>query len=144
MLRHPFARVMERQGDKGERRGQPASSPLSLEAIAARLAALDAGQAAMNGALGLMLDTLHTQTVLLRKLGEFAAEDAVPSPLLKTLQELTAAIMDLDASVGDVERKFDGLAQLLSVAFEMPLGEGAPGQNGPEPPQGLAAERGGG
>ncbi|WP_234730052.1 hypothetical protein [Acidocella facilis] len=108
---------------------------MSLEAIAARLAALDAGQAAMNGALGLMLDTLHVQTTLLRKLSEFAAADSAPSPLLKTLQGLTAAIMDLDASVGEVERKFDGLAQVLSAAFGVPLGEAPPAQNGQEWPQ---------
>ena len=121
---------MESPNDKANRRGSPASSPLSLEAIASRLAALDAGQAAMNGALGLMLDTLHVQTTLLRKLGEFATADSAPSPLLKTLQGLTAAIMELDASVGDVERKFDGLAQLLRSAFGEP-----PDQNGPEWPQ---------
>lgn len=126
---------MERQGDKAEhRRGQP-SPPLSLETIAVRLTALDAGQAAMNGALSLMLDTLHVQTTLLHKLNEFAAEDAAPSPLLATLQSLTAAIMELDASVGDVERKFDGLAQILSVAFGMSSAEASPGQNGPELPQ---------
>lgn len=117
---------MERQGDRADRRGVSTSSHLSLEAIAARLTALDAGQAAMNGALGLMLDTLHVQTTLLRKLSEFAAEDSAPSPLLKTLQDLTAAIMELDASVGDVERKFDELAQFLSVAFGVPSGEGQP------------------
>ena len=135
---------MERQGDKTEhRRGQPAP-PLSLEAIAARLTSLDAGQAAMNGALSLMLDTLHVQTTLLRKLNEFAAEDAVPSPLLTTLQGLTAAIMELDASVGDVERKFDGLAQILSVAFGGPPAEASSSQNGPEWPQGPAMDGEGG
>lgn len=135
---------MERHGDRADRRGPPASSHLSLEAIATRLAALDAGQAAMNGALGLMLDTLHVQTTLLRKLSEFAAADSAPSPLLKTLQGLTAAIMDLDASVGDVERKFDGLAQVLRVAFGMPLGETPPDQNGPEWPQSPAMDGEGG
>ncbi len=135
---------MERQGDKTERRGAPASSYLSLEAIAARLTALDAGQAAMNGALSLMLDTLHVQTTLLRKLSEFAAEDAAPSPLLTTLQGLTAAIMELDASVGDVERKFDGLAQILSVAFGVPSAEAAPGHNGADWPQGQAMDDEGG
>ena len=135
---------MNRQGDRAERREAPASPPLSLEAIAARLAALDAGQAAMNGALSLMLDTLHVQTTLLRKLNEFAAEDAVPSPLLTTLQGLTAAIMELDASVGDVERKFDGLAQILSMAFGGPPAEASPSQNGPEWPQGPAMDSEGG
>jgi len=126
---------MERQGEKADRKGPPTSSHLSLEAIAKRLAALDAGQAAMNGALGLMLDTLHVQTTMLRKLSEFAIEDSAPSPLLKTLQGLTAAIMDLDASVGNVERKFDGLAQVLSVALGVPPGEVPPDHNGPEWPQ---------
>ena len=135
---------MERQGDKAERRGGQPSSPLSLEAIAARLAALDAGQAAMNGALSLMLDTLHVQTTLLRKLSEFAAEDAAPSPLLTTLQGLTAAIMELDASVGDVERKFDGLAQILSMVFGGPPAEKPSDQNGAAWPQGPAMDGEGG
>jgi len=126
---------MERQGEKADRKGPPTSSHLSLEAIAKRLAALDAGQAAMNGALGLMLDTLHVQTTMLRKLSEFAIEDSAPSPLLKTLQGLTAAIMDMDASVGNVERKFDGLAQVLSVALGVPPGKVPPDHNGPEWPQ---------
>jgi hypothetical protein len=115
-----------------------------LETIAARLTSLDAGQAAMNGALGLMLDTLHVQTTLLRKLSEFAAEDAAPSPLLTTLQCLTAAIMELDASVGDVERKFDGLAQILSMAFGMSSAEASPGQNRPEWPHDLPLDDEGG
>lgn len=135
---------MERHGDRADLRRPPASSHLSLEAIATRLAALDAGQAAMNGALGLMLDTLHVQTTLLRKLSEFAAADSAPSPLLKTLQGLTAAIMELDASVGDVERKFDGLAQVLSVAFGVPRGEAPPDHNGPEWPQGPTMDGEGG
>jgi hypothetical protein len=127
---------MERQGDKAERRGGQPSPPLSLEAIAARLAALDAGQAAMNGALSLMLDTLHVQTTLLRKLNEFAAEESAPSPLLTILQGLTAAIMELDASVGDVERKFDGLTQILSVAFGGQHVETPSDQTGAAWPQG--------
>ena len=135
---------MERPSDRADRKGPPASSHLSLEAIATRLAALDAGQAAMNGALGLMLDTLHAQTTLLRKLGEFAAADSATSPLLKTLQGLTAAIMELDASVGDVERKFDGLAHVLKVAFGVPLSEASPDHNGPEWPHGPAMDGEGG
>jgi hypothetical protein len=127
-----------------DHRGASTASHLSLETIAARLTALDAGQAAMNGALGLMLDTLHVQTTLLRKLSEFAAEDSAPSPLLKTLQGLTAAIMELDASVGDMERKFDGLAQILSMAFGMPPGEVPPDHNGLEWPEDQAMDGEGG
>jgi hypothetical protein len=131
---------MERQSDRADRNGLPTSSHLSLETIAARLTSLDAGQAAMNGALGLMLDTLHVQITLLRKLSEFAAEDSAPSPLLKTLQGLTAAIMELDASVGDVERKFDGLAQVLSTAFGVPIGDDPPDYKGPEWPHDQARD----
>lgn len=98
----------------------------------------------MNGALGLMLDTLHAQTNLLRKLGEFAAEEPAPSPLLKTLRDLTAAIMDLDASVGDVERKFDELAQVLTVAFSAPPGDGAATREGSGWPQTPVADGKGG
>jgi hypothetical protein len=131
---------MERQSDRADRNGLPTSSHLSLETIAARLTALDAGQAAMNGAVGLMLDTLHVQTALLRKLSEFAAEDSAPSPLLKTLQGLTAAIIELDASVEDVERKFDGLAQVLSTAFGVPIGDNPPDYKGPEWPHDQARD----
>jgi hypothetical protein len=131
---------MERQGERADRNGLPTSSHLSLETIAARLTALDAGQAAMNGAVGLMLDTLHVQTALLRKLSEFAAEDSAPSPLLKTLQGLTAAIIELDASVEDVERKFDGLAQVLSTAFGVPIGDNPPDYKGPEWPHDQARD----
>ncbi len=98
----------------------------------------------MNGALGLMLDTLHVQTTMLRKLSEFATADSAPSPLLKTLQGLTEAIMDLDASVGDVERKFDGLAHVLKVAFGVPLSEASLDHNRPEWPHGPAMEGEGG
>ena len=135
---------MERRGEGPEGNGRSPAAHLSLEAIATRLVALDAGQAAMNGALGLMLDTLHAQTNLLRKLAEFAAEDPAPSPLLKTLHELTAAIMELDASVGDVERKFDGLARVLTMTFAVPLGEEAPDREMPDGPRAAAADGEGG
>ena len=135
---------MERQGEGPEGKGRSLAAHLSLEAIAARLAALDAGQAAMNGALGLMLDTLHAQTNLLRKLAEFAAEDSAPSPLLKTLQELTAAIMELDASVGDVERKFDQLSRARAATLAAPQGEGVPGREMPDGPRTVVADGEGG
>jgi len=135
---------MERRYDRLNNQASAPAERLSLEAVAARLAALDAGQAAMNGALGLMLDTLHAQTNLLRKLAEFAAEDSAPSPLQKTLQELTAAIMELDASVGDVERKFDKLARVLTATFAAPLDEGLPCREMPDGPRAAAPDDEGG
>ncbi len=113
---------MTRQGINAGADGATPAQRLTLDVIAKRLSALDAGQAAMNAALGLMLDTLHAQTTLLRKLAEFATEDSAPSPLLKTLQDLTSAIMQLDASVGDVERKFDRLAELLVAGAASAMG----------------------
>ena len=56
--------------------------------IIARLTALEAGQNAMNGALGLMLDTLQAQTNLLRRLHEFAKEEPAESPATKILRDV--------------------------------------------------------
>jgi len=135
---------VSRQSDKPTADDTTPAQCLTLDAIAKRLVTLDAGQAAMNTALGLMLDTLHAQTTLLRKLAEFAADDSAPSPLLKTLQDLTSAIMQLDASVGDVERKFDQLAQLLVLTVAPVDGATAVVWPRPdEPPSSRANEEGG-
>ena len=85
--------------------------------VVARLTALEAGQNAMNGALGLMLDTLQAQTNLLRRLHEFAKEEPAESPATKILRELTSAIMDLDVSIGGMEKKFDRLSDTIAAAF---------------------------
>jgi hypothetical protein len=87
--------------------------------IVPRLAALEAGQNAMNGALGLMLDTLQAQTNLLRKLNEYASEEAAPSPVGKILSELMSAIMDLDGSIGSLEKKFDRLSDTIAAAYRI-------------------------
>jgi hypothetical protein len=87
--------------------------------IVPRLIALESGQTAMNGALGLMLDTLQAQTNLLRKLNEYASEEAAPSPVAKILSELMSAIMDLDASIGSLEKKFDRLSDTISAAYRI-------------------------
>ncbi len=86
------------------------------EIIIARLEVLQAGQDAMNGALGLMIDTLRSQTSLLKKLSEYASEEPAASPVTKVLGELTSAIMDLDASVGAMGLKFDRMSEAMATA----------------------------
>jgi len=88
-----------------------------LDVVVPRLAALEASQNAMNGALGLMLDTLQAQTNLLRKLNEYATEDATPSPVAKFLSELISAIEDLDASIGSMEEKFAKLTDIIAEVY---------------------------
>jgi len=96
-----------------------ATGGITLDMIGIRLAALTAGQTAMNGALGLMLDTLQAQTSLLRKLSEYASETPGPSPVLKYLGELTSAVTDMDASIGSLEKKFDRLADTIAAAYKI-------------------------
>lgn len=96
------------------------------DAIAMRLEALDAGQAAMNGALGLMLDTLQVQTHLLRKLTEYAKEEVGPSPVAKAVGDLAGAVMEIDASVGALEKKFGELSEVIASAFDIALNRPLP------------------
>ncbi|MGE4482952.1 hypothetical protein [Acidocella sp.] len=87
-----------------------------VASIIDRLVALQSGQDAINGALGLMIDTLRAQANLLGKLSQYAAEEPASSPVTKVLGELTSAIMELDASIGTMELKFDRLADTLAGA----------------------------
>lgn len=108
-----------------------AAEGVTSEMIGTRLAALAAGQTAMNGALGLMLDTLHAQTNWLRKLNEYASETPAPSPILKYLAELTGAVMEMDASIGSLEKKFDRLADIIAASYKIDPDMRAPsGANG--------------
>lgn len=85
--------------------------------IVPRLEALQSGQNTMNAALGLMLDTLQVQTNLLRRLNEYAKDEPAESPVTKVLGELTSAIMELDSSIGGMEKKFDQLAGKIAAAY---------------------------
>jgi hypothetical protein len=98
---------------------QAATEAMLADIVVPRLAALEAGQNAMNGALCLMLDTLQAQTNLLRKLNEYASEEAAPSPVGKVMSELMSAIMDLDGSIGSLEKKFDRLSDTIAAAYRI-------------------------
>ena len=97
--------------------GHTSVSSSLADVIVARLTAIELGQNAMNGALGLMLDTLQAQTNLLRRLHEFAKDEPADSPVTKVLRELVDAIMDLDASIGGVEKKFERLTNIIADAY---------------------------
>jgi hypothetical protein len=85
----------------------------------------------MNGAMGLMLDTLQVQTTLLRRLSEYATEEPASSPVTKILGELTSAIMELDASIGGLDQRFGNLSDAISAASRgAPNGSGVSKQNG--------------
>ncbi len=108
---------MTNSPDRNRNGSQAATEAMLADIIVPRLAALEAGQNAMNGALGLMLDTLQAQTNLLRKLNEYASEEAPPSPVGKILSELMSAIMDLDGSIGSLEKKFARLSDTIAAAY---------------------------
>ena len=118
-----MASASERKGNAAH----PIAEPVLTDVVVARLTALEAGQNAMNGALGLMLDTLQAQTNLLRKLNEYASEEPAASPVAKVLSELTSAITDLDASIGSMETNFGKLSDTIAAAYEIELEGRTPG-----------------
>ena len=105
--------------DRNEKTGLAVIEAFLTDVVVARLTTLEAGQNAMNGALGLMLDALQAQTNLLRRLHEYAKDEPAESPVTKILGELTGAIIELDASIGGMEKKFDRLAGTIIAAYGM-------------------------
>jgi hypothetical protein len=118
--------MMPNDADRNEKPGCAVFEAPLADVVVARLTALEAGQNAMNGALGLMLDTLQAQTNLLRRLHEYAKDEPEESPVTKILGELTTAIIELDASVGGMEKKFDRLAGTIIATYGMDATSGSP------------------
>ncbi len=83
--------------------------------IYARLRAIENGQMAINGALGLMLDTLQVQTNLLRELTEYARDEPGPSPIVKTLSRLSDVVLQMGASIDTMSQGFDGLPEAIAA-----------------------------
>lgn len=69
------------------------------ENINSRLSSIEAAQLAMNSALGLMIDTLQMQTNLLGELADLARDEPGPSPLLQSMDDLTAAVEEMGSNV---------------------------------------------
>jgi hypothetical protein len=95
--------------------------------IESRLRAIENGQTAMNGALGLILDTLQVQTNLLRELAEYARDEPGPSPMIKTLTTLSDAVIQMGVSTDTMSQKFDDLPGVIAAIFETSMDDAAPG-----------------
>lgn len=102
------------------------SEHAALAMIEARLRAIENGQTAMNGAFGLMLDTLHVQTNLLRELTEYARDEPGPSPIVKTLTTLSDAIIQMGVSIDTVSQKFDELPGAIAAIVEAGVDDAPP------------------
>lgn len=92
-----------------------------LNAIEARLRAIENGQSAMNGALGLMLDTLQVQTNLLCELAEYARDEPVPSPLAESLIKLSDAVVQMGESIDTMSQRFDELPGAIGAEIDAVL-----------------------
>jgi hypothetical protein len=90
----------------------------TLENINARLTSLESGQLVMNTALGLVIDTLHTQTNLLRELADLAADEPGPSPILQSIDDLTAAVVEMGENVDDVGAMIADLPDKIGAAID--------------------------
>lgn len=86
--------------------------------ITVRLAALEAGQSAMNQGLGLMLDTLQQQTNLLREIADAVKDEPGPSPIVQSLEELTGAVVQMGAGIESLSAKLDALPDAISAAMD--------------------------
>jgi hypothetical protein len=97
-----------------------------------RLTALEAGQTAIVTALGLVLDTLQQQTHLLHELVDAARDEPGPSPVVTSLDELTAAVVKMGAGVEILAQKFEGFPDAIGAAFAQGTEkEGAPAAPAP-------------
>lgn len=79
--------------------GAEMSEIATPENLNIRMASLEAGQLAMNTALGLMIDTLQMQTNLLQELAGLARDEPGPSPVTQSIEDLTTAVVDMGANV---------------------------------------------
>ncbi len=105
--------------------------PLIIET---RLRAIEKSQSAMNGVMGLILDTLQAQTSLLRELTAYARDEPDTSPMVNTLMRLTDAVLQTGESIDTMSAKFDELpatiaaiigGELFEKAGETPHAKGA-------------------
>jgi methyl-accepting chemotaxis protein len=107
------------------------AEPSSADPASVRLAALEAGQSRMNQALGLMLDTLHQQTNLLREIADAVKDEPGPSPVIQALDELTEAVVSMGAGIETLTSKLDELPDAIGTAM----------MGGPPPPEADTASR---
>jgi len=85
-----------------------------------RMASLEAGQLAMNTALGLMIDTLQMQTNLLQELAGLARDEPGPSPIMQSIEDLTTAVVDMGANVEIVGSMLAELPAKIGAVIDGP------------------------
>jgi len=85
-----------------------------------RMASLEAGQLAMNTALGLMIDTLQMQTNLLQELADLARDEPGPSLVMQSIEDLTSAVVDMGASVEAVGSMLAELPAKIGAVIDGP------------------------
>jgi hypothetical protein len=90
----------------------------TLENINARLTSLESGQLVMNTALGLMIDTLYMQTNLLREIADLAADEPGPSPILQSIDDLTAAVVEMSENVDGVGAMLTDLPDKIGAVID--------------------------
>ena len=85
-----------------------------------RLASLEAGQLAMNTALGLMIDTLQMQTNLLQELAALARDEPESSPIMQSIEDLTSAVVEMGANVETVGSLLSELPEKIAAVIDGP------------------------
>lgn len=98
----------------------------AADPVSTRLAGLERGQTAIVAALGQVLGTLQQQTNLLHELVQAARDEPGPSPVITSLDELTAAVVKMGAGVETLGQKFDELPNAIGAAFAGGESAGAP------------------
>ncbi len=83
-----------------------------------RLERLEAGQTNLITAIGLMLDTIQQMNNLLVEIAEAVREEPGVSPVVKSLDELTGAVVKMGANVETLAVKFDELPGAIADALE--------------------------
>jgi len=92
----------------------------TTENLHIRMASLEAGQLAMNTALGLMIDTLQMQTNLLQELAGLARDEPGPSPIMQSIEDLTTAVLDMGANVEIVGSMLAELPAKIGAVIDGP------------------------
>lgn len=82
------------------------------------LAELNTRLAAMETAMGLMIDTMQQQSNLLREIAEAVREEPGVSPVVTALDELTQAVVVMGANVETLARRFVVLPDELASALK--------------------------
>ncbi len=86
-----------------------------LDGLDARLKVVSGQQANILSALGMILDTLRAQTKMLQQLTALARDEPASSPLVESLDDLTGAIMTMDASLQAMAGQLGGLPEAISA-----------------------------